>query len=185
MQIKSKLRKEMKARRAEISNKSKKDKLISDIFLNSELYKNCRLLLCYSSCGSEISTSRIISAAFADGKAVAFPLCLDSCGNMEFYFVASFNDLNRGMYGILEPNTDKCRKITDYSDALCLVPGLCFDLKGFRLGYGKGYYDRFLEKFTIKTVGLCYNELIQNSLPIDKYDVSVDYIITQTGIITL
>lgn len=185
MQIKSKLRKEMKARRAEISDKSKKDKLISDIFLNSDLYKNCRLLLCYSSCGSEISTSRIISAAFADGKAVAFPLCLDSCGNMEFYFVASFNDLNRGMYGILEPNTDKCCKITDYSDALCLVPGLCFDLKGFRLGYGKGYYDRFLEKFTIKTAGLCYNELIQNSLPIDIYDVSVDYIITQTGIITL
>ena len=185
MQIKSELRKEMKACRAAVADKNEKDKLISDVFLNSDLYKRCKLLLCYSSYGSEISTNRIIDTALENGKSVAFPLCLDDCGNMEFYLISSLGDLNRGMYGILEPNTDKCCKITDYSDALCLVPGLCFDSEGFRLGYGKGYYDRFLEKFTIKTVGLCYNELIQDSLPIDKYDKSVDYIITQTGIITL
>lgn len=185
MQIKSQLRKEMKALRAAVVNKAEKDGLISDIFLNSDLYKNSELLLCYSSYGSEISTKRIIKTAFANGKPVAFPLCLDGCGNMEFYLVNSPEDLKRGMFGILEPDTDKCSKITDFSSALCLVPGLCFDLKGYRLGYGKGYYDRFLEKFTIKTAGLCYNELVQNLLPIDEHDKSVDYIITQTGIIIL
>ena len=101
---------------------------------------------------------------------------------MEFYLADSVNDLKQGMYGILEPDTDKCSKITDFSGALCLVPALCYDKKGFRLGYGKGYYDRFLEKFTITTVGLCYNELIKDTLPVDKFDKSVDYIVTQTGI---
>ncbi len=185
MQIKSQLRKEMKARRAAVDNKIEKDERISDIFLNSDLYKTFQLLLCYSSYGTEISTNRIIKTAFANGKSVAFPLCLDGCGNMEFYLVNAPENLKRGMFGILEPDTDKCSKITDFASALCLVPGLCFDLKGYRLGYGRGYYDRFLEKFTIKTVGLCYNELVQDSLPIDKHDKSVDYIITQTGIITL
>ncbi len=175
----------MKSRRAAIVDKAEKDKLISDVFFNSDLYKKAKLLLCYSSCGTEISTNRIIETAFENGKSVALPLCLDGYGNMEYYLVNSLDDLRCGMFGILEPDVNKCSKIADYSSALCLVPGLCFDLKGFRLGYGKGYYDRFLEKFTIKTAGLCYNELVQDSLPIDKHDKSVDYIITQTGIITL
>lgn len=182
MQMKNALRKEMKAKRALISDKSTKDKLIKEHFINSDLYKNCKLLLCYSSCGTEISTECIISKAFLDKKMVAFPVCSDNCGNMEFYLADSVNDLKQGMYGILEPDTDKCSKISDFSGALCLVPALCYDKKGFRLGYGKGYYDRFLEKFTITTVGLCYNELIKDTLPVDKFDKSVDYIVTQTGI---
>ena len=68
-------------------------------------------------------------------------------------------------------------------NALCGGPGLTFDKKGYRLGYGKGYYDRFLEKFTIKSAGLCYNELISESIPADEYDRPVNYIVTDLKII--
>ena len=63
--------------------------------------------------------------------------------------------------------------------ALCLVPGLCFDGKGYRLGYGKGYYDRFLAKFRGATLGLCYNDFLQDCLPVGDYDLPVQQIATE------
>lgn len=62
---------------------------------------------------------------------------------MDFYKVTSLSQLIEGKYSIMEPDTEVCGKITDYSNGLCLVPGLSFDLYGYRLGFGKGYYDRF------------------------------------------
>lgn len=82
-----------------------------------------------------------------------------------------------------EPDPGLCAKASYFSGAVCVVPGLSFDRRGFRLGYGKGYYDRFLEKFTIITVGLCYNELLSGALPADAYDVPVDYIALQDSFI--
>lgn len=79
----------------------------------------------------------------------------------------------------MEPNTDKCEILSDFSDSVCLVPGLAFDREGYRIGFGKGYYDRFLLNFSGLTVGMCYNKCIEDNLPRGYYDCPVDILITE------
>lgn len=181
--VKSELRNALKLKRAAVSDKAVKDLAICNSFLSSQVYKNASQILCYSSSGSEIDTMPVITQAFADGKRLAFPKCRDKNGEMDFYFIENPRQLVAGTFGILEPDPAICEIATGFHNAVCVVPGLSFDLKGHRLGYGKGYYDRFLEKFTFITVGLCYNELLSDALPADKYDVPVDYIALQDAFI--
>ncbi|MDE6768031.1 MAG: 5-formyltetrahydrofolate cyclo-ligase, partial [Eubacterium sp.] len=104
---------------------------------------------------------------------------------MKFYYINSLKDIKTGFFGVREPDTDICCEVADFNDSICIVPAIAYDKKGYRLGYGKGYYDRFLENFSFISVGLCYNELIMDVLPIGEYDIPVDYIITQDGILTI
>ncbi len=179
--MKVQLRKQLKEKRNALENKAELSGIISDMFLKSELYKSCDAIFVYSSFGSEVSTDRIIAKAFSDGKRVAFPRCLDKEGNMQFYFVGSQEALTKGCYGISEPMTDNEANDTN-STAVCLVPGLSFSLDGYRLGYGKGYYDRFLNEFHGVSVGLCFSALLSESLPAETHDKKVDYLITDKRI---
>ncbi len=183
MQIKKELRKKFKKLRNNLIDKEVKDELICSNFLNSDLYKNSEQILCYSSLNSEIETDKIINKAFCDNKKVALPVCEDLNGIMNFYYVGSFNDIKIGAFGIKEPDVLKCKKVIDFNGALCVVPAFSFDENGYRLGYGKGYYDRFLEKCALISAGLCYNEFLSSSLPVDKYDKNVMYIFTEDKII--
>ena len=85
----------------------------------------------------------------------------------------------QGAFSIMEPNPEVCEKYEDFSHGLCLVPGLCFDMQGFRLGFGKGYYDRFLQNFSGTSVGLCYSKCIEHTLPSGVFDRPVDAVITE------
>lgn len=183
MQIKNDLRRELKAKRAQIQNKPEKDRIICSYFLNSDIYKNAEEILCYCSTGSEVDTSVIINSALNDGKKLYLPKCLNNFGNMAFYRVENTKNLVTGAFGICEPDVSVCVPSYEFHNAVCVVPGLSFDKKGRRLGYGKGYYDRFLEKFTIISAGLCYNELISETIPCDKHDIPVNYIFTNKGVI--
>lgn len=183
MQIKKELRAYFSAKRSEVADKADKDNSICRAFLDSKIYKAADEILCYCSFGSEIDTAKIISAALRDGKKLFLPKCTDKNGSMLFYRVINTDNLVKGTYGISEPDTEICEPAYNFENALCVVPGLSFDRNGHRLGYGKGYYDRFLEKFTIKSAGLCYNNLISDSLPAEKYDLPVDYIFTETEVI--
>lgn len=185
MQIKNELRKKFKTLRKNISDKSNKDKVVCDSFINSDLFKNAEEILCYYPLKYEINTITIIESALATHKKVALPLCTDENGNMDFYYISGISDLKQGSFSIMEPDIDKCLKCSEFSNAVCLVPALSYDVKGYRLGYGKGYYDRFLEKFTYISAGLCYNELIAEDLPHDCHDKKVDYIYTETKIFKL
>ncbi len=158
------------------------EKNITDNFLQSELYKNCSSLFLYSATGSEVGLDTVFSKAISDGKKLAFPLCTDRDGNMEFYYVSDEAQLKCGMYGIKEPIKDSCDVAESDSDSLCLVPGLSFSLDGGRLGYGKGYYDRFLEKFNGVSVGVCFESCISENLILDEYDKKVNYLITDKKI---
>lgn len=182
MQIKSELRCFYREKRKNIVNKDLKDKQICDRFLNSNLYFCSETILCYAALKDEINTDSIIEKALKDGKSVAVPLCTDQNGNMEFYYINSLSELCEGAFGIREPDPDKSIKVDDYSGCLCLVPALTFDKKGYRLGYGKGYYDRFIKKFIIFSAGLCYNELLSDALPAEKHDEAVDFIVTENEI---
>lgn len=183
MQMKSDLRRELKNKRAHIQNKTEKDGLICRNFLNSEIYRSSAEILCYCSTGSEIDTSAIIHTSLRDAKKLFLPKCTDQNGNMTFYRVEDTNCLVKGAFGIYEPDDSFCPPAFEFCNAVCVVPGLAFDKNGNRLGYGKGYYDRFLEKFTIISAGLCYNELISDILPAEKHDLPVDYIFTDCSVI--
>ena len=98
---------------------------------------------------------------------------------MDFYWIQSIDQLERGSFGVLEPRVDQCKKVESFHDSLCVVPCLSCDRKGYRLGYGSGYYDRFLANYRGVTVALCYQEILQPKLMHGKYDVAVDYVVTQ------
>ena len=179
--MKKQKRAELKKSRETLENKELLSKKITDTFLSSELYKNADTLLLYYSVGSEVSTADIFRAALGDGKKTAFPVCVDSNGSMSFYYVSDESELADGMYGIKEPRKG-CEGYDFSHSGLCVVPGLSFDREGYRIGYGKGYYDRFLEKFNGISVGLCYESLVSESLPRDDYDKKVNCLITDKKI---
>lgn len=158
--------------------KASLDGKIAEKFLSLEEYKNASTLFAYVSSSIEIGTEEIILRAFADGKKVAVPKCTDKDGNMDFYYITSYEQLKVGTFSILEPDVEVCKPVTSYQDGICVVPGLCFDNFGFRVGFGKGYYDRFLQKFKGTTVGLCYSKCIEKEIPKGIYDKCVDILIT-------
>ena len=97
---------------------------------------------------------------------------------MEFYYITSFDDLQKGAYGILEPIKSKCEKLIDLNEGLCIIPALTFDEQGYRLGFGKGYYDRFLAGFPGKSVVICYSDFVMK-VPAEPHDMMADEIITE------
>ena len=80
---------------------------------------------------------------------------------------------------MLEPRVPGCEKLEDYTGSLCIVPALMYDLKGYRLGYGGGYYDRFLAGYTGYTIGLTYRRNILRFLHYGRFDVPVDMVVTE------
>lgn len=177
--LKNELRAKHKRYRVRCPENVKKqlDKKLAEKFLGLDEYTNCKTLFLFVSSEIEVDTSAIMQQAFADGKRVAVPKCKDKLGNMDFYYINSVSQLEKGYYGIYEPSK-ACERVEDFDTGLCIVPGLCFDMYGYRLGFGKGYYDRFLECFKGTTVGLCYSKCTEHELPKTMHDKPVDILIT-------
>lgn len=142
-------------------------------------YKNARQVLAYVSVHDEVDTRALIEKAIRDGKRVAVPRCVPNTRQMEFYYINSIDELEPGMFGVPEPNPEKSELMIDFSDSVCIVPGICFDKKGYRLGYGKGYYDRFLCNYNGTTIGLCYSICTKYNLIHGKFDRRSDIVITE------
>ncbi|MBR5134772.1 MAG: 5-formyltetrahydrofolate cyclo-ligase [Clostridia bacterium] len=179
--IKQELRERYKEQRRamETADKQKKDRRISDAVRRLWQYQSCRTLLCYVSTAIEVDTRMIIKRALEDGKRVAVPRCVPGTRLMEFYYIESLDELLPGSFGVDEPNPDPSRLLTDMSEGLCLVPALSYDLSGYRLGYGKGYYDRYLAAFGGSLVGLCYGDCVERHLPHGRYDRPVETLVTE------
>ena len=171
-----------KRRLMDIHEKDKLDALIFDNFISCSDYAGCDTIFAYVSTASEVDTYGIIHHALAHGKRVAVPLCYPETKGMEYYYIRSEDDLKAGHYGIMEPDISVCEKADDNTHALCIVPGLCFDKDGYRLGYGGGYYDRYLSAHDIIRIGLCYSDNTVDELIRDRYDVCVDKVITEKTI---
>ncbi|HZJ78646.1 MAG TPA: 5-formyltetrahydrofolate cyclo-ligase [Clostridia bacterium] len=181
------LRKKFKEIRAAYSleKKGKLDNKITNRLLNTWRYREAEIVFCYVSFGIEVDTRKIIETSFQQNKTVAVPKCVEGTREIEFYKINSIDELEPGTFGVLEPKDLQERKITDFSQGLCIVPALGFDVKGYRLGFGKGYYDRFLSKFSATAVGLCYSDCVVRRLPHGKYDKSVDILITEKKLFTI
>lgn len=175
---KKELRAYYKEKRLSLQQKHEKDFAILNNLKASKLYKNCSQLFLYISSETEVDTRTLIDFAVKDGKTVAAPKCNTENCTMQFYQISSSDDLEKGAYGIAEPK-EFCVPAVSDEKTVCIVPGLSFSKDGNRLGYGKGYYDRFLEKFIGKSVGLCYNEFLADSLITDEHDQKVSVIVTE------
>lgn len=178
MYLKNDLRKELRLKRLNIDNKQSADSLICNNIIHNDLYIKAEGILFYCANNEEINVDSCIENALALGKKVALPTCTDSNGNMNFYYINSLDDVKPGFFGIREPAVDDSRLVSDFKNHICIVPGIAFDKKGYRLGYGKGYYDRFLNSNEVYTIGICYSDLLIDKLPADKYDIAVNCIIT-------
>ncbi len=141
-------------------------------------FLSAHTILLYYPLAGEPDLLPLVEIAFSLGKRVAFPISDPKTCTLSFRLVSSLSKLSQGAYGILEPPKDASPIETDPS-TLCVVPALSFDRFGFRLGYGKGFYDRFLSDFPGKSVGLIDSRLLSDILPRDEYDQRVDLIITE------
>ncbi len=178
---KKQLRKAMLQKRKELSESETavKNFAITEKLLSLAKVQSAELILPFVSAKGEVGTREFIARCFDAGKTVAVPRCIDG-SNMEFCVIHTFDDLEKGMYGIDEPK-EYCEviKAENAENSVLIVPALCFDTKGYRLGYGKGYYDRFISRYSGFTVGVCYSEFITDDIPIDEYDRCVDIVITE------
>ena len=136
-----------------------------------------RNILIYHSVSREPATPGIAQAALTGGKTVAFPLCFRG-GIMQARIVASLSELRPAMLGIPAP-PETAPAIAPGELDLVIVPALAFDLKGFRIGYGGGYYDRYLSGIPAITVGITRERLLRDELPAERHDVAVRCIITE------
>ncbi|MBQ1546158.1 MAG: 5-formyltetrahydrofolate cyclo-ligase [Clostridia bacterium] len=170
----------LKQRRALGSEaKNNCDVEIQSRVLTHRSYIYAETIFTYVAAENEVETRGIIHAAWAAGKNIAVPKCIDNTNEMQFYIIKSMSDLKPGVFGIMEPDPEKCRPEMNYSRGLCIVPGLTFDMEGYRIGYGKGYYDRFLKKFNGTAMGLCYSSGIRMRLPRSEYDIPVNIIVSE------
>ncbi len=176
------LRKELKQKRKNLpeSYRCQADIQILEHIKNLDLYRQAQRIFCYVSMTEEVDTRALLENMLADGKTVAVPLCREK-GVMEARQITSMDQLKPGAYGILEPKEDT-KKLEPETLELCVIPCVSSSPDGIRLGYGGGYYDRFLPKTRAKRVILCQEQMLCENIPAESQDCPMDLVVTETGI---
>lgn len=168
------LRAEILKKRAEVASRALSASICEKAAALPE-FLAAKTVMVYLSNGSEVDTSRLIALAHMHGKAICAPRVLGP-SEMEAAMLDA-SGFRRGAFGILEPAGNTCRDID-----IIFVPGVAFDTKGNRIGYGKGYYDRFLKAQQAATVGLAYSAQVVDFVPASPYDVRLHKILTEEGV---
>lgn len=145
----------------------------------------CDNICVYIAFSNEVSCEKIINTALKDNKHVFVPVVDINTKTMEFYQINMNTKWNNNKYGIKEPVIKAdTEKLNPMIQALCLMPGVAFDKDKHRIGYGGGYYDKYLsDKDNYITMALCYDfQIIDTDIPINELDISPQYIATEEGI---
>ena len=180
---KNEVRQLIKAYRQKLTDEDVKiqSRLIIDRLKKSDIYKTSENVFLYMSYNREVDTYMLLSRCFMDGKKVYAPKVLSKT-DMEFYCIQDEHDLVSGYMGIMEPS-DSCEK-ANTRDGLFIMPGLAFDYDFHRIGYGGGFYDRYLsEDNTFIKAALAFDFQLLESIPYEEHDLKPDYIVTQTQFI--
>lgn len=165
--------------------RSVKSERITDSVTGTPEYKAARDVLIYVSTGSEADTTELIKRCFEDKKNVYVPKVYGK--EMRFISIVSLDELTPGYYGIMEPVSDvpvwEKGSMDTYNDSLCIMPGLAFDRKFNRIGYGGGFYDKFLEKAQVYKMAVCYDCQIVERIDAQDTDIKPDMIVTDMEVI--
>ncbi len=180
-QVKQILRQQMRAVLEELSQeeRAESDQALAAQFLQHPKVAQAGTLLLYCGVGTEVDTRPILQALLDQGKRVCLPRCLPD-HQMEARAITALEELQPDKYGIPAPG-EGCPLVPREDLDLVLVPGLCFDSRGNRLGQGGGYYDRYLEDYDGISIGLCREDFFQVNLPREPLDVWVRYVLTEEG----
>ncbi len=160
---------------------------VQSTFISSYLFEDAKRIALYVSARNEVLTGLIFTRAMEEGKEVFFPKVVEGEPHLRFFKVESREELSPGAYDILEPSGESEEASLDDGSFDCvIVPGNAFDIRGVRLGYGKGYYDRVLAKVNCPKVALSYvfqmvNEKEEGLLPVEDHDAIIDCIFTESG----
>lgn len=180
------IREEYKKRRLEMSmeERHRRDEAIYHVAEGLVSFRYAEYVLLYAATEGEIDVNAIAELALEKGKKVCFPRCDKKTHTMTYHIVSSLDELSIDSYGLLEPSADApmYEPETDTGSAVCFVPGLVYDKAGYRLGYGKGFYDRYLSAFSGCTIGVVYADYILPTVPRGRFDVSVDILLTEKGV---
>ncbi len=184
--LKDDIRAEYSQRRSDMprEEKERRDRQICTAATALVSFRYADYVLLYASMENEIDVYALAETALAKGKKVAFPISDKETHTMVYRFVNSLDELKIGTYGILEPPAENPAydPETSVGGAVCFVPGLVYDKAGYRLGYGKGFYDRYLSRFQGCTIGVIYSDYILPSVPRGRYDLSVNILLTEKGV---
>lgn len=153
------------------------DAAIEAKLLSLPEYLSAKRVFIYFSIGNEIKTQGVISHALAVGKIAALPVC-EADGKMSFRLISSLNELTLGKFGIPEPSPD-APELTPQAGDIMIVPALCCDENGDRLGHGAGYYDRYLAEHACFTVCLCRKRMLESVIPTEPTDIAVSLVLTE------
>lgn len=159
----------------DIKDKSKK---ACEIFLNSSLYKNSDTVMIYFPLGNETDTSFIIEKIIKDKKTGVLPFTDIKTNEIIPIKFDEATIFKKGAFGILEPV--KKTEVLKKNINVAVIPGIAFDKTGQRVGFGKGYYDRFLKDTEIIKVGFCYDFQVTDKIIADPFDIKMDYLITES-----
>lgn len=147
---------------------------LGELFVKTEQYRNAKTVYGYLPYNQEVRTVPMLQKAIADGKRVAVPKVYGE--EMRFIYMTDLSQVEKGYAGIPEPVADG--PVADDPEALVLMPGLAFDLQGHRIGYGGGFYDKFLaQEPNHPTVALCYEFQMLPSLETEEFDIPVDCVL--------
>ena len=182
---KRELRRRYKEVRATLGKdgRASRDAAIADGVTRLPEYLAADTVLTYLSVGDEVDTRALVRDTWVRGKSVALPWCVPGTRRMRWFYVSSLDGLVRSPFGVEEPVPDAAREVDPKAGpgALAVVPGLSFDERGYRMGYGGGFYDVFLAEFAGASIGLCREPQMSpvGALALDEHDVPVDVVVTE------
>ena len=185
-QIKRQIREQAHANRKDQQDKDELSKVICEKFVSLPEYQNAKTVLFYLDVRTEVRTRHYLPTALTHGKRIVVPYCVD--GLLELFLLENMDELDVGMYKILEPKAELRevpeKKVDVKEIDLVMVPGVAFDRTGARMGHGKGYYDKLLEHARPDTplVALAFECQLFPEIPTQSHDVFIDKIITEREI---
>ncbi|WP_186575783.1 5-formyltetrahydrofolate cyclo-ligase [Aquibacillus kalidii] len=162
--------------------KCKIEETLSQHLYNSQLWKRSKTIGITVSQSHEWDTKQIIKGAWKNNKTVCVPKCIPSTHELDFYKIDSLDQLEVVYYNLLEPNPNLTAPVENNSIDLLIVPGIVFDRQGYRIGYGGGYFDRFLNDYKGETIALLSNFQLVERIPMEAFDIPVRSLITEEGI---
>lgn len=166
-------------------HKTNSDKIIQKIY-DSPFYKNASTIMTFISFGDEVDTHEFIKTSIKNGKKIVVPITVPEKKELKLSQVKDFSELEIGHYNILTPKEEFLRFVDPKDVDLIIVPGVAFDREGYRIGYGGGYYDRFLSskvKENVPKISIAFSLQIIDKVPREHFDIPVDYIYTEKEII--
>lgn len=169
-------------KRLSVEAAARSDAAIAERLFSFPIFCEAPLVLTYVSLACEIDTHAIIDRVLAEGRCVAVPLVDPRTRELSFYRIEGRHQLALGYKGIAEPDPDACARLEERElfGSVCLVPGLVFDAQGHRIGYGGGFYDRFLWHYPGDKIALARTmQISSNPLPASRLDVPVDFIVSE------